>query len=205
MKKLLLTLTIALCSFFYGNAQYIGGYGGGSLCLDCYSSIEVGALSSNISGLEDSSAKLGFYIGFYQFRYISESFSLRSGISYNNIGAEIDGYEDPLIIHSINIPLSLHYTYDYKFQGFIGGELGTNFFGKLPAYESEDSFDHSFEFSDTLTYFDASIFVGAGYIIAEHIDINIKYNFGVTNISKAPDTEWKKNWLTLSVGYTFRD
>ena len=202
MKKLLFLTVFTLFSTFYSYSQYMGG---GGFCIDCYSSIEVGANTSNISGLEGAESKLGFYIGFYQYRYLSESFSLRYGASYNNLGAKIKGYDDPIVIHGINFPLSVHYTYQNQFQGFLGGELGTNFFGSLPEYESSDPFDQTFEFQDTFTLFDASIFVGVGYIIAEHIDINLKYNYGVTNISQSPEEDWKKNWLTLSVGYTFRD
>jgi|SRR5690606_3152486 len=201
MKKLFYS-TLFFCTTFLSHSQY---YGGGIFCLDCYSSIEVGAISSNISGLEGGSAKTGFYIGMYQFVDLSDSFALRYGTSYNNIGSKVDGFDDPLVIHSINFPLSLHYIFKEQFQGFVGGELGTNFFGKLPQYESGDSFDHSFEFRDNLTLFDTSIFLGVGYILAENIDFNLKYNFGLTNISLLDDTEWKKNWLTLSVAYTFRE
>lgn len=201
MKKPLLVLAFVFCTTYTSQAQY---WGGPWFCFDCYSSIEVGGISSTIFGMEDSSAKLGFYIGFYQYIDISDSFAFRSGLSYNNLGAEIEGFDNPLVIHSINFPLSVHYIYKETFQGFVGGELGTNFFGKLPVYESADSFDHSFEFRDNFTFFDASVFFGVGYIIADNIDINLRYNLGVTNISKNPIQDWKKNWLTLSAAYTFR-
>ncbi|MAN28672.1 MULTISPECIES: porin family protein [Mesonia] len=199
MKKILLSFLLIFCSFF-ANAQFYGGF-----CFDCESSIEAGVVYSNISGLEGASPKAGFYIGFYQFAYLSDDFALRAGTSYSNIGAEVDGYENPLVIHSIGFPLSLHYQYKYSFQVFAGGELGTNFFGQLPAYESEDTFDNSFEFSDQFTSFDASIIIGAGKIFFDTIDVNIRYNLGVTNINKDINgPKLKKNWLTLSVGYTFR-
>ena len=202
MKKLLLTICLLFTTYFT-QAQF---YGGGVFCSDCYSSIEAGGILSNISGLDGGSSKTGFYFGVYQYRYISDSFSFRSGISYNNLGAKVEGFDDPLVIHSINFPLILHYTYDYKFQGFVGGEIGTNFFGKLPAYSSSDSFDHTFEFSENFTLLDASVFIGVGYILIDNIDINLKYNYGVTDINKNPEeSDLKKNWLTLSIGYTFRD
>jgi opacity protein-like surface antigen len=53
---------------------------------------------------------------------------------------------------------------------------------------------------------DASVFIGVGYILIDNIDINLKYNYGVTDINKNPEeSDLKKNWLTLSIGYTFRD
>ena len=199
MKKLLLILTFTLFISYQSYSQFYGYF-----CYDCYTSIEVGGISSNISGLENSSAKTGFYIGFFVYNEISDSFSLRYGTTYNNIGAEIDGYEEPLVIHSINFPLGLHYIKDYKYQAFVGGELGTNYFGKYPLSNNSDPFYDTFEFSENFTSFDASIYFGVGYIIAEVIDINLKYNLGVTNISKNLEEDLKKNWLTLSVGYSFR-
>lgn len=111
---------------------------------------------------------------------------------------------DRLIIHSIDIPLSVHYTYKNLFQGFLDGELGTNFFGELPTYKNTNS-SNEFDFRENFKLFDASVFVGGGYILVNNIDINLKYNFGVTNINENESYNWKKNWLTLSIAYTFRD
>ncbi|SEP55098.1 outer membrane beta-barrel protein [Flavobacterium urocaniciphilum] len=196
---LLLTSSLSKAQFFYGD-----------FCLDCYASIEAGGIYSNISGLENSSGKTGFYFGFYQFFPIDDQFSFRSGLSYNNIGAEVDGFDTPLIIHSINFPLSLHYRLKENYQFFGGGEFGTNLFGKYPQRRDEyyDSFDNQMAFNENFTFLDVSAFLGVGYIISDNIDFNLKYNLGLTSINKEDifrDNNWKKNWLTLSVGYTFRD
>lgn len=201
MKKFLLTLAIAVGTTVFSYSQF---YGNGFLCFDCESSFEAGIISSSLSGRSDTSQKIGFYIGFYQYKYVSEKVSLRFGTSYNNLGAKIKDFDSPLVFHSINFPLSVHYFPAENYQVFAGGELGTNFFGKLPNSDS-DGFMSDFSLHDNFTLFDASLIFGAGYILAENIDINLKYNLGVTNVSKNEDFNWKKNWLTLSVGYTFRD
>ncbi len=206
MKKILLTFVAIIGISTFSHSQY---YGGGNICLDCYSSIEVGGISSSISGLDGTKSKFGFYFGYYQFKDISESFAFRFGFSYNNLGAKMDNSDlyknDKLIMHSINIPLSLHYNYQRKYQAFAGGELGTNFFGKLPNLKTSNEQYDNFDFHENFTLFDASVFVGVGYIISETIDFNLKYNLGVTNISAKDDNDWKKSWITLSVGYTFRE
>ncbi|SHI86134.1 Outer membrane protein beta-barrel domain-containing protein [Mesonia phycicola] len=199
MKKLLLLVAFTC---FISISSYSQFYG--SFCYDCYTSIEVGGISSNISGLDKSSAKTGFYLGFLVYTEISDSFAIRTGTTYNSLGAHIEGYDEPLQLHSINFPLGLNYIKDYKYQAFVGGELGTNYFGTDPRLENADSFYDSFEIQDNITLFDASIYFGVGYIIADNIDINLKYNLGVTNISKYPEQNLKKNWLTLSAAYTFR-
>lgn len=207
MKKILFTLILVCSTAFTSYSQFF--YGGGGFCLDCYTSIEVGAVSSSISGMDNTSSKIGFHFGVYQFRDISDSFSFRYGIAYNNLGAKMDNPKlytnDKLIMHSINIPLSLHYNYQRKFQGFLGGELGTNFFGKLPNLKISNYQYDNFDYHENFNLLDASVFVGVGYILIETIDINLKYNFGVTNVSAKDENDWKKNWLTLSVSYTFRE
>lgn len=207
MKKLLLTLGFTICITFSHSQMF---YGGSNVCFDCYGSIEVGAVSSNISGLDNSSQKIGFHFGLYSYKYVSETVTFRFGFSYDNLGATLDDPDNllennRLIIHSINFPLSVHYTYNNQFQGFAGGELGTNFFGKIPVPKANDLQYVNYDFNSHFKFFDASIFVGAGYILANNIDINLKYNLGVTNVSKEDSNNWKKNWFTLSIAYTFRE
>lgn len=206
MKKTIITLYLIVFTFVNSHSQFYGG--GGSICLDCHASIEVGSVLSTISGLDNSSEKFGFHIGYYQFKYVSESFTFRYGLSYSNLGAKFDDPDNlleynKLIIHSINIPLSVHYTYKNQFQAFAGGELGTNFFGKLPVSNNPMAFQT--DFNERIKLFDGSVFIGAGYILADTIDFNIKYNFGLTNISQDNDNNWRENWFTLSIAYTFRD
>lgn len=206
MKKILLTFSIVFCTTFASYSQF---YGGGGFCIDCYTSIEVGGVSSSVSGMDNTSSKFGFHFGVYQFKDLSDSFALRYGMAYNNLGAKMDNSDlyknDKLIMHSINIPLSLHYNYQRKYQAFLGGELGTNFFGKLPTLKSSTQQYDNFDYTDNFNLIDVSVFIGVGYIIIENIDINLKYNLGVTNVSKNDNYDWKKNWITLSVAYTFRD
>lgn len=199
-------MIICLSYSFNSNAQFYGGSFIGGWCYDCYTSLEAGVVSSSISGLENSSNKTGLYVGVYQYAYLNDFMALRSGISYNNLGAELEGFENPLIIHSINTPISLHFIFNQQIQVFGGLEIGTNLFGKFPTYENSNNFDQSYDFSDNFKFLDLSALFGVGYIIADHIDINVKYNLGLTDISDNPALgELKKNWFTLSVGYTFRD
>lgn len=202
MKKTLLLLTFLTIS----TSAFSQWGAWGNFCSDCYTGIEVGMVSSNISGFEGASAKTGFYAGFYQYAYLSDELSLRYGLSYSNIGSEVDGFDNPFIIHSINTPLSLHYIFKEQFQVFAGGELGTNLFGKFP--NNDGDFVDDFDFNENIAFLDASAFAGVGYILNNTIDFSVRYNFGLTNLYGGDiegAADWKKNWLTLSVGYTFRD
>lgn len=203
MKKYYFVLILLIASFKV-SGQF--GYGTFGFCDDCYWSIEAGLGVSTISGLEDASAKEGFYIGFHSFIPIDyDKFDLRSGFSYTSAGANVEGFKNPLVIHSLNFPLAFHYRPVKNFQVFAGGEIGSNLFGKLPSnVENPNSLD-DFEFMDTFTFLDAGILFGGGLIFFDSLDINVSYLLGMTNISKIEGEDWKKNILRLSVGYTFRD
>jgi hypothetical protein len=180
------------------------------ICEDCYSSYEIGANQSTISGF-GSSPKIGFYAGFFHFKPINDKFAIRAGGTYNNMGGKVTGYDTPLVIHSVNIPVSLHYRINDILQCFAGGEIGTNMFGKLPQNAKTasvtDVFGKNFDMMDTFRFMDGSAFAGLGYILANNIDINLRYNLGLTSINKKDYLDqqpWKKNFITLSLGYTFR-
>lgn len=205
MKKILLTSFIILTSFTI-KAQYTG------LCVDCYLSIEAGIVNSNVSGFPDASAKSGLYIGFYNYRWISDSFSLRFGTTYQSLGAHVNNSDANFVNHSLRLPFSLHYTFKNKFQVFTGADIGFSMTGEIPKDlpEAANDFGLEFDFRDTITYFDFSVFVGAGFILSENIDINFKYNIGLTDlrsesINTNPGEKWMHNWATLSLGYTWRD
>jgi Outer membrane protein beta-barrel domain len=182
------------------------------ICEDCYSGLEVGVNQSNVTGFPQGSPKIGFYAGFFRFKPMNEKFTLGIGATYNNIGAKVSGYDTPLIIHSINSPVGIYYRINDMFQCFAGGELGVNMFGKLPQNEktaavSDTYFGKDFDMMHTFKAFDGGVFAGAGYILANNIDINLRYSLGLTSVNKNDHLEknpWKKNFLTLSIGYTFR-
>jgi hypothetical protein len=201
MKNLLVSI---LCLFYFNTSKAQIG-----LCFDCYGSVETGMVYSNIGGLDNTEGKPGFYIGWYNYYWLSESLSLRYGSTYQTLGAQTDNMQNDFVIHSFNFPLSLHYIYDNIFQIFGGAEVGTNIFGSL---SEDEGFINNHNFSDAITLLDGSIFLGGGLLIADRIDINFKYNFGITDIrtdqfknTNESTNPWTKNWLTLGIAYTWRD
>jgi len=202
LKKLLLICSLMLALTPKAFSQ-LGGYG--TICFDCIGSIEVGAVSSNVKGIGPTSSKPGFYIGFYSFKEINDNFALRFGANYTNHGAKLKDANYNLNIHSLRGALSLHYFIKQRYQVFGGGDFGGNF------SKGEGSLDDEIYSKDgikkgVVNLLDASVFMGAGIIVAEKIDISLKYNLGVTNLNDYKEgNAWKANWITLSVGYTFRD
>ncbi len=201
MKKYYLLLLV-LFYFSKTDAQF-SSWG---FCGDCFWGIESGVAFSNISGMEGASAKSGFYIGFNTYHPIDyDKFDIRTGVTYTSAGAKIEGFKNPLVIHSINTPLVLHYRPVSNFQVFGGGEIGINMFGRQPSNVDNPNSLDNFDFMDNFTFLDVGIVLGSGLILFDVVDINLSYTLGVTNISKVESENWKKNMLRLSIGYSFRD
>lgn len=203
--KLHLTLLLFFAFISTSNAQYgFGGhYGTGFLCFDCDYSLEAGPLLSNINGVE-ANERVGFYLGLYQYKEINDQWSLRFGLGYANLGAKLKENNENFVLHSMLIePISVHYTFNKKFKTFLGGTLGAITYGNNPFSEKETG---STFFPDGIKHLDFSLFAGVGYRFTDNIDLNLKYNLGLTNLNDMEDSDikWKMNYLSLGVAYIFR-
>jgi len=190
MKKTLLLL-LALIGFSnQSNAQMY--YGNGFLCLDCYANIEIGGNMTMLSGMDKAKSKIGFSASLNNYKEINENIYLKFGFSYNNLGVKFEDNIDDLVIHTIGGNIGINYLQQRDYQFFGGFQLEGNLL-KNSVYR--DDFEIKF-----LTY---SVYAGAGLIFAENIELSVKYNLGLANLSENPDYKLKRNHLTLSLGYTF--
>ena len=199
--KLHLTLLFFFLSFYSSQAQY--GYGNNFWCYSCDFGIEVGGTLSNINGL-DASEKAGIYIGLYNSYDFNDKWGIRYGFGYANIGARIKEYNTSIVLHTMLIePLSVHYTIQNKFKTFLGVTIGGAILSKNPYNEEEPGLSI---FPKGIKPFDFSAFAGGGYKLTDNLDVNLRYNLGLTNINDMEDSnaKWKTNWLALSLAYTFR-
>lgn len=199
--KLHLALLLLFLSCYTSYAQY--GYGNGFYCFDCEFTIEVGGTVSNINGL-DTSEKAGVYIGIFNSYEFNNTWAIRYGLGYASLGARNKEYKTNVVLHTMLIePISVHYTFQKKFKTFLGVNVGSTIASKNPYNEDEPGMTL---FGKGIKFMDLSIFAGGGYKLTDKIDLNLKYDLGLTNINDMEDStaKWKKNWLTLSVAYTFR-
>ena len=199
--KLHLTFLLLFLSFYTSYAQYYGG--NGFFCYDCTFTVEVGGTLANVNGIE-ASEKAGLYVGIFNSYEFNDTWAIRYGMGYANLGAKIKEHNTNIVLHTVLIePASVHYTIKDRFKTFLGGNIGISMAGKNPYSEEESGM---MLMPDGIKFFDLSIFAGGGYKLTDEIDLNLKYNLGLTNINNMEDStaKWKKNWLTLSVAYTFR-
>ncbi|MBB1150732.1 MULTISPECIES: outer membrane beta-barrel protein [unclassified Myroides] len=198
--KIHLTLVLFFLFFYSSYAQY---YGNGFFCYTCDFGIEIGGTASNINGL-DTSEKAGIYIGIYNSYEFNDTWAIRYGLGYANLGARSKEYKTNVVLHTMLIePISVHYSFKNKFKTFTGVNIGSTIVSKNPYNEEEPGMTL---FGKGIKFMDMSVFAGAGYKLTENIDLNLKYDLGLTNINdiEGSKDKWKKNWLTLSVAYTFR-
>lgn len=193
MKKTLLLLLALIGWANQANAQMY--YGSGYLCLDCYPNIEVGANYPMISGMDNAKPKLGFNVGLFNYKEINEKIYIKFGPSFSQFktGFDAEGVDD-LTINTFSGNIAVHYLEQRNYQFFGGFSLEGNL-AKDWIYFHNDAPEIKF-----LTY---SIYAGGGLIFAERIELSVKYNLGLTNITSNSDYNWKRNYLSLNLGYTF--
>lgn len=199
--KLHLTFLLFFLSLYSAQAQY--GYSNGWWCYACDFGIEVGGVVSNINGM-DASEKAGLYIGLFNSYEFNDNWGIRYGMGYANVGAKIKEYDTSVVLHTMIIePISVHYTFRDKFKTFLGANIGSTMVGKNPYNEEEPGMTL---FPKGIKHFDFSLFAGGGYKLTDNLDVNLRYNLGLTNINDMEDStdKWKTNWLVLSLAYTFR-
>ena len=201
--KLHLTFLLFFLSLYTTQAQYGYGYGNGFLCYSCDFGVEIGGTLSNINGL-DTSEKPGLYIGIFNTYDFNDNWGIRFGLGYASLGAKVKEYDTNIVLHHMLIePVSVHYTFKEKFKTFVGATFGGTIYGKNPY--NEESPEATF-FPEGIKPFDFSLFAGGGYKLTDNLDVNLRYNLGLTNINDMENStdKWKSNWLSLSLAYTFR-
>jgi|SRR5690554_493524 len=194
MKKTLLSLLILIGWSNHSNAQMY--HGSGFLCLDCYSNIEVGANLSMFSGMNNPEPKVGFSITIGSYKEINERIYLKFGPSFSQykVGFDKESVDD-LVIYTIAGNVGVHYLKQRDYQFFGGVNVEANIDKGWMSHNDTHLYDIEF-----LTY---SLYAGGGLIFAERIELSAKYNFGLKSIVDNPSNNWKRNYFSLTLGYTF--
>ncbi len=188
MKKILLTAA-AVFAFSFANAQ------------DVKFGAKAGLNMSNFGGdAEDTSMKIGFQVGGFAEIKVSDKFAIQPELLYSALGAKEDfaGIEVSSNLNYLNIPVMAKYFVAEGFSLEAGPQLGFLLSAKAKGDgESED-------IKDALESIDFGLNFGAGYDVAENINIGVRYSLGLSNIIKDSD-DYKVNNsnIAIAVGYKF--
>lgn len=178
IKKIFLGLTVLASSLSF--AQQFGVKAGLNL-----SDI------SNTSTAVDTKMKTGLYAGVTATFPITESYSIKPELAYNQMGAKTDLYDFGGIIGQVSTTTKLDYLslpimLQYNLPSNLYLEVGPEFSYMLSANQSLNTIiTPSTNINmDYLNRFNVGAGVGAGLKINENLGINARYTFGLTGIGK---------------------
>ncbi len=185
MKKVVLTAA-AIFAFGFANAQ------------ETKFGAKVGLNLSNFTGdVTDNSMKIGFQVGGFANIGVSDKFAVQPELVYSTAGAKFS--DGSLDLSYLNIPVMAQYKVADKFSLEAGPQIGFLMSAKAKA-DGIGSADAKELFNST----DFGLNLGAGYDVAENMNIGVRYSIGLSNIAKdSGDEKLGNSNIALAFGYKF--
>lgn len=190
MKKLFLVGALAL--FGAVNAQVnIGGKGG----------LSIVHLTAEIEGeTGNSGSKISPYVGFMLEAPINNNLKFQAEAIYTVLGGkdETEGVSSEFKIPELIIPVSLKYYSNEKF--YIQGGLNLGFVtGPEISYQNL-----SVKADEAFKSFDLGVLLGLGYKIAPKLDLEARFNVGVSDVSDIDGVTLRNNYWQVGLNYWFK-
>ena len=217
MKKINLTLVIAIITILSVNAQTTFGVKAGAN----FSSF---AYSDSYGEDDDEKARTSMHFGAVAEIQISDKFSLQPELLYSSLGTKWEwsgpdySGEDAVKVNYLTVPVMAKY---YVAEGF-SLEVGPQIAFLLSAkYEWNETYDGesdsgSEDYKEYLKNVDFGLNFGVGYKLDSGLNFGARYYLGLSNIEEEEDgydgrgddydegDYWMKNRVfQISVGYTF--
>lgn len=158
--------------------------------------LNMATLGGDASGI---STRVGFHIGLYADLKADDNFHLQPELIYSSQGAKSNSSNEVAMYNYLNIPLiikvyaveGLHFDFGPQFGVLTGAEVKLNGGQKVDVKDALNSFDLSFG-------------LGMGYNMNE-IDLNLRYNLGVTTTVNEPDNPREDSFsnqvFQISIGF----
>jgi opacity protein-like surface antigen len=186
MKKILLT-AVAVFAFSLTNAQ------------DVKFGAKAGLNFSSLANAEGAKTQVGFHVGGYATISVSDKFAVQPELLYSAQGAKFDGDVNYNLSY-INIPVMAKFYVADKFNLEAGPQIG------LLMSATAKSSAGSLDLKENSKTMDFGLNFGAGYDVAENINVGLRYCLGLSQLEKelAPgQTATKNTNIQLSLGYRF--
>ncbi|WP_298115463.1 porin family protein [Flavobacterium sp.] len=178
MKKIILSL-VAIAAFGVANAQEDMKFGA-----------KAGINMSNFTGDADTDSKIGFQVGAFAEFKVSEKFAVQPEILFSALGAKDDS--DNYNSNYILVPVMAKYYVAEGFSLEAGPQIGFLMSAKYGDTDIKDAYKST----------DFALNLGAGYDVAENINIGLRYSLGLSNVSDIGG-DVKTSNIALAVGYKF--
>ncbi len=186
MKKIILTAA-AVFALSFANAQ------------DTKFGAKAGLNFSSISNAEGAKSQVGFHLGGYATIMVSDKFAVQPELLYSTQGAKFDGDLSENLAY-INIPIMAKFNVAEKFNLEAGPQIGFLMSANLKSSAG------SLDTKDGYKSMDFGLNFGAGYDVAENINVGLRYCLGLSQLEKelvTGQTASKNTNIQLSLGYSF--
>lgn len=191
MKKLFLSIVVAALTAICANAQlYVGaGYS--------YSPTK-----TKVEKVSERYDRNGFYIQAGYGLNVGKHLGIVPGVEYEVVTNEEDGVKTPE--QYLNIPVKVTYGFSLgnivELGAFVAPELSFGLASKAKADDTSVSL-----YGEDGIYKRGDFRVGLGVYcdLIEKVRVNLNYNFGVVNRSKADGATLRRNGVQLGVAYLF--
>lgn len=140
-------------------------------------------------------SKSGLYIGGLAHIHVTSHFAVQPEVVYSCQGGERPTYK--LKLGYVNIPVLLQYMVNNGLRLQTGPQIGFLMSAKQKAGDVE------IDVGDAYNNIDFAWTLGASYIFATGIGIDLRYNIGISDISDANNTDAKNRVLQLGLFYQF--
>lgn len=185
MKKILLTAA-AVFAISFANAQ------------DVKFGAKAGLNLSSLANAEGAKTQVGFHLGGYATISVSDKFAVQPELLYSAQGAKFEG--GSLNLSYINIPVMAKFNVADKFNLEVGPQVG------LLMSASQKFSGGSLDVKEGYKTMDFGLNFGAGYDVAENINVGLRYCLGLSQLEKelaTGQTATKNTNIQLSLGYRF--
>lgn len=148
--------------------------------------LKAGLNNTNLTGDANTDARIGFYVGGLVDFLISDKFHVQPELMYSAEGAD-----DNAGISYLRLPIMGKYYITENFNLQAGPQIA------FKMGTEEDSIDEATKSTDI------AFGLGGAYELESGLFFDIRYNFGLTNISDIDGLDFGNTGLQLGLGYRF--
>lgn len=194
MKRFFLSIVIAVATAICANAQLYVGAG--------YSYSPLKAKYDKSESISKQFDRNGFYLQAGYGINIGKHLGVTPGLEYEVVTKTEDGVKNPE--QYLNIPVKVSYGFNLgkiiELGAFVAPEFSLGLTSKTKADDTSVSL-----YGEDGIYKRGDFRVGLGVYcdLIEKVRVNLNYNFGVVNRSKADGTTLRRNGVQLGVAYLF--
>ena len=157
----------------------------------------INAANFKIDPSFNSNSRIGLHLGGLAHIHVTEHFAVQPELMVSGQGANYDGNNEDKFTY-LNLPVLAQVMFGDGFRVETGPQVGLLLNAKSENGNAESDIDNNFKKGDFAWAF------GGGYLSHSGLGVDIRYNLGISNISKAMPDVKNRVWQ-FGVFYQFRD